>query len=52
VHLLDEDVPEPSFFDEIASACDQIVNRTGLNGPKPAVAAKLENPSISRENAS
>jgi integrase len=42
VHLLDEDVPEPSFFDEIASGCDQSVTQIGLNGPKEAAAAEVE----------
>ena len=44
MHLLDEDVPEPSFYDAIAPSCDQIVIRTGLNGPKAAAAGEAENP--------
>jgi integrase len=52
VHLLDEDVPEPSFFDEIAPGCDQNVTQTGLNGPKEAAAGEAQNLPLSRENAS
>jgi len=36
VHLLDEDVPEPAFFDELTAACDLPVTREGRNEPKSA----------------
>jgi integrase len=52
VHLLDEDVREPTFFDGIAAECDPDVTRTGLNGPKAPDAEELGNLGISRENAS
>jgi hypothetical protein len=41
VHLLDEDVPEPRFFDEIASSCDQIVTRTGLRGSEVRISRRV-----------
>ncbi|HEX5468900.1 MAG TPA: tyrosine-type recombinase/integrase, partial [Gaiellaceae bacterium] len=34
VHLLDEDVPEPAFFDAIGRSCDQPVTHEGRNQPK------------------
>jgi integrase len=35
VHLLDEDVPEPVFFDRLVAApCDTPATQTGRNGPK------------------
>ena len=52
VHLLDEDVPEPSLFDALAPSCDQIVTQVGLNGPKEADALEAKTPALSRENAS
>jgi hypothetical protein len=53
VHLLDSDVPEPSFFDEIAaSRCDQNVTRTGRKRPKSGEQAEGENLPVSREKAS
>ena len=53
VHLLDSDVPEPSFFDEIAAErCDQNVTRSGRKRPKSDDEAEAENLAISREKAS
>ena len=45
VHLLDEDVPEPNFFDELSPpACDTVVTQTGLNGLDQPQAAGAQNP--------
>jgi len=45
VHLLDEDVPEPTFFDGLSpQICDTVVTQTGLNGLDGAQAAGGENP--------
>lgn len=46
MHLLDEDVPEPTFFDAI---CDQIVTRTGRKSPKAGEGDEAENLPISGE---
>jgi integrase len=44
VHLLEEDIPEPAFFDELsAPACDTVVTRTGLNEQDPAQVAEAGN---------
>jgi integrase len=55
VHLLDEDVPTPEFFDEIAALptpdpTDPILTREGLNEPKPAPTVTVLKPAVSREN--
>jgi hypothetical protein len=52
VHMLDEDVPEPTFFDALATACDHPATTEARNGPKPNTASELENLPISRENVS
>jgi hypothetical protein len=51
VHLLDEDVPEPTFFDLIARG-DQSVTRERRNEPNWASSGDEENFSISKQNAS
>src|SRR5580765_3956874 len=53
VHLLDEDVPEPDFFDQLAGAApagtDQTLTRAGRNGlAEPSQASGL-NQAISRD---
>ena len=55
VHLLDEDAPEPAFFDALAPPCDLIVTREGRNESRAESAgtgAQAANPSISQEKAS
>jgi integrase len=52
VHLLEEDIPEPAFFDELsAPACDTVVTRTGLNEQDPAQDSRSRKPVISSRKA-
>jgi hypothetical protein len=51
VHLLDSDVPEPVFFDELVAApCDTPATQTRRNEPKTDAAATDEAKRISPPN--
>lgn len=52
VHLLEEDVPEPAFFDAIGPPCDHLVTRESRNSPNSTLLPEDERERLSPPNGS